>query len=254
MSRNTGIRLISFSLLLIFWSGFAWYKADPQILPSPAAVLAEVSKLIQNGKLWPNLLATLQRVVFAFALAMSIGGTLGYFMGRFPLFNAWLDPWLITFLNIPALIIIVLCLIWIGLNEIAVVTAVTLNKVPLVTTIIREGARNSSRDLRDLAKVYRLPKLAQIRHIILPELYPAIVGAARAGLSVIWKIVLVVEFLGGSSGRGIGLQIHTQFSIFNVTGVFAYAVSFVAVIMIIELTLLQPLESKLNKWRGHAQT
>jgi len=71
---------------------------------------------------------------------------------------------------------------------------------------------------------------------------------------VIWKIVLVVEFLGGSSGRGIGLQIHTQFSIFNVTGVFAYAISFVAVIMIIELTFLQPLESRLNRWRGHAST
>lgn len=252
MSRGTQIRLLSFTLLLIFWSSFAWYKADPQLLPSPLAVAAEVQSLIETGKLWPNLFATLQRVVFAFTLAMFIGCVLGYCMGRNANFNAWLDPWLIMFLNIPALIIIVLCLIWIGLNEIAVVTAVTLNKVPLVTTIIREGARNASTELRDLAKVYKLPRMAQVRHIILPELYPSIVGAARAGLSVIWKIVLVVEFLGGSSGRGIGLQIHTQFSVFNVTGVFAYAISFVAVIMLIEFALLQPLESRLNKWRGHA--
>lgn len=252
LSQGARIRGLSFALLLACWSALAWYRADPQLLPSPLAVAGTIQALVQNGELWPHLLATLQRVVWAFALAMLIGSALGYAMGRHPGFNAWLDPWLILFLNIPALIVIVLCLIWIGLNEVAVVTAVTLNKIPLVTTIVREGARNASAELRDLAQVYRLPRATRLRHIVLPELYPALVGAARAGLSVIWKIVLVVEFLGGSGGRGIGLQIHTHFSIFDVTGVFAYAISFVAVIMLIEFTLLQPLERRSSRWRGHA--
>lgn len=254
VKRETRIRYLSFGLLLLFWSGLSYLVNDAEILPTPIAVLGNIKNLILTGKLWPNLWATSYRVMLAFVLAMTIGSILGYIMGRDQLINAWLDPWLIIFLNIPALIIIVLCLIWIGLNEIAVVTAVTLNKIPLVTAIIREGARASSQALRDLAQVYKLPRFTTMRHIILPELYPSLVAASRAGLSVIWKIVLVVEFLGGSGGKGIGLQIHTQFSIFNVTGVFAYALSFMVLIMIVEFFILQPLEIRATRWRHNAQT
>lgn len=243
---------MSLGLFLLLWSALSALMNDSELLPSPVMVARAIADLISSGKLWPNLWATSIRVLWSFLLAMIIGGILGYAMGRKTTFNAWLDPWLIVFLNIPALIIIVLCLIWIGLNEIAVITAVTLNKIPLVTTIIREGARASSQELRDLAQVYQLSNLHKIRHIILPELYPSLVSAARAGLSVIWKIVLVVEFLGGSGGKGIGLQIHTQFSIFNVTGVFAYAFSFMFLILCVEFALLQPLEKRLTFWRGNA--
>lgn len=252
MNTENLIRLFSFGLLLIFWSGLAGYMNDPQILPSPVRVLDELTELWQAGKILPNLFATISRVFWAFVFAMSIGMLLGYVMGRSAFLNAWLDPWLLVFLNLPALILIVLCYLWIGLNEMAAILAVTLNKVPLVTTIIREGARNASSELQDLSIIFRLSPLGRLRHITIPELYPQIVAAARAGFSLIWKIVLVVEFLG--RGTGIGRQIHTQFSIFNVSGVLAYALSFVLFILIIEFALLQPLERHSGRWRQNAHT
>lgn len=251
MTRHL-IRIGSLGLLLLFWSSLAYVMRDPQTLPSPLEVLEQTLLYAQRGDLFPHIWATLYRVLWAFVLSMGLGGILGYVMGRSETLNQWLEPWLIVFLNLPALIIIILCLIWIGLNETAVITAVTLNKIPLVTTLIREAARNGSQELRDLATAYRLSPLARLRHIILPELYPALAGAARAGLSVIWKIVLVVEFLGGSGGVGIGLQLHTQFSMFNVAGVLAYALSFVVLILIVELVLLGPLERRVTIWRQHA--
>lgn len=203
-----------------------------------------------SGDIQTHLTDTFVRVLWAFSLAMVLGGLLGYFMGRNRALNAWLDPWLIVFLNLPALVLIVLCYLWIGLNEMAAIIAVTLNKLPLVMTLIREGARSSSPELRDLAQVFKLSPIHRFRHIIFPELLPHIVAAGRAGLSVIWKIVLVVEFLG--RGTGIGRQIHTQFSIFNVTGVLAYALSFVVLILLIEFFIMQPLERYASRWRQNA--
>ena len=164
---------------------------------------------------------TLWRVVWAFALAMSIGTALGLVMGRFPALDRWLDPWLVVFLNLPALVLIVLCYLWIGLNETAAITAVVLNKIPNVTTILREGARALDPGLAAMARVYRMPPLARLRHVVLPQLAPFLTGAARSGIAVIWKIVLVVEFLGRSNG--IGFQIHMYFQLFNVTMVLVYA-------------------------------
>lgn len=251
MRRAQAIRIFSLGLFLAFWSSLSLILNDAQVLPAPWDVLAEMQKLWQQGRLQENLIATGGRVFAAFVLAMTVGGLLGYAMGRSETFNAWADPWLIVFLNLPALVLIVLCYLWIGLNEMAAILAVTLNKVPMVTTIIREGARASSQELRDLGHVFRLAPAAKLRHIILPELYPHIMSAARTGLSVIWKIVLVVEFLGRSNG--IGRQIHTQFSLFNVTGVLAYALSFVICVLLIEFLIMQPFEKRLVRWRSDAR-
>ena len=243
-------RTISLVLLILGWQLLAWWIDDFEILPSPLDVVGLSAELWQLGLLPIHLVATIERVFLAFVFAMTIGSVLGYLMGRFTVVNQWLDAWLLVFLNLPALVLIVLCYLWIGLNEIAAILAVTLNKVPLVTTLIREGARCSSSQLRDLAKVYKLSFWQRLRHIILPELYPHSVAAARAGLSVIWKIVLVVEFLGRSDG--IGRQIHTQFSLFNINGVLAYALSFVVFILLVEFLVLQPLERRVNRWKTDA--
>ncbi|MGB0847688.1 MAG: ABC transporter permease [Thiolinea sp.] len=244
------IRLVSLGAFLLFWSVLSLVMADPQVLPSQIVVAQKMAELWAKGDLQLHLIDTTIRIAWAFSLAMLLGGVLGYLMGRYPLLNAWLDPWLIVFLNLPALVLIVLCYLWIGLNELAAILAVTLNKLPLVMTLIREGARSASSELRDLAQVFKISPLHKFRHIILPELLPHLVAAARAGLSVIWKIVLVVEFLG--RGTGIGRQIHTQFSIFNVTGVLAYALSFVVFILFIEFFIMQPLERYATRWRQDA--
>src|SRR5690606_509875 len=125
-------------------------------------------------------------------LAMAAGMALGLWMGRSRAADHWLNPGLIILLNVPALVVIVLCYIWIGLNETAAILAVALNKIPVVTVMIREGTRALRPDLDDMACVFRMSPLTRLRHIVLPQLAPHIAGAARAGISLIWKIVLVV--------------------------------------------------------------
>jgi NitT/TauT family transport system permease protein len=152
-----------------------------------------------------------------------------------------------VFLNLPALVLIVLCYLWIGLNELAAITAVTLNKIPNVVTIVREGARSLDPELSAMARVYRMSRLSQLRHVVLPQLAPYIAAAARGGIAVIWKIVLVVEFLGRSNG--IGFKIHLYFQLFDVGMVLIYALSFVVVMLLIEAAVLQPWEARVRRWR-----
>ena len=64
-----------------------------------------------------NLGATLARVAAAFLLAMSFGAVIGVLMGRHKAFDRIADSWVIILLNLPALVIIVLAYVWVGLNE-----------------------------------------------------------------------------------------------------------------------------------------
>lgn len=238
---------LSIGCLVLLWAVAAYLTADPLVLPQPWDLIPRFQQELASGELQRNLGVTLLRVLWAFALAMTLGGIIGLSMGRSPAVNRWLDPWLVIFLNLPALVLIVLCYLWIGLTEAAAITAVTLNKIPNVATILREGGRALSPNLDAMAQVYRLPLSARLRHVIVPQLAPFIAAAARSGLSLIWKIVLVVEFLGRSSG--VGFQIHLYFQLFDVAMVLVYAFSFIAVMLLVEWLILQPWERSARKWR-----
>ena len=241
------VRAFSLLGLLGFWFLVAWIAADPMVLPMPQELFSPLWAELKSGELLFHLSRTLIRVIWAFTLAMSLGLALGLVMGLFPRVDRWLDPWLVVFLNLPALVLIVLCYLWIGLNETAAIIAVTLNKIPNVTTIIREGARSLDPNLKAMAQVFRMRKQSVLQHVILPQLAPFIAGAARSGIAVIWKIVLVVEFLGRSNG--IGFQIHLYFQLFDVRLVLVYALSFITVMLLVEWLILQPWEKRVRRWR-----
>jgi NitT/TauT family transport system permease protein len=244
---GAAVRALSLLGLIAFWALLAQLNGDPRVLPGPGDVAPRIWSELMSGELLRHIGATLLRVVAAFTLAMAIGVALGLVMGRSVSVNRWLDAWLVVFLNLPALVVIVLCYLWIGLNEVAAVAAVAINKIPMVTAMMREGARALDPSLDAMARVFGMGAWKRLRHVVFPQLAPHLASSARSGISLIWKIVLVVEFLGRSSG--VGFKIHLYFQLFNVTMVLAYALAFIVVMLAIETLILQPIENRARAWR-----
>src|SRR5690606_21588723 len=122
--------------------------------------------------------------------------------------------WLLTGLNLPAIVVAIVLYIWLGLSDFALILAVIVNKVPLVIATIREGVRSFSGDLDELGTVFRMSAWRRLRLIFVPQLMPYVLAAARTGLSLIWKIVLVFEVLG--SDGGVGYRVAIMFQFFDV--------------------------------------
>ena len=191
---------------------------------------------------------TLWRVILAFSIAMLVGIGLGIAMGSRKNVNIMLDGWHILLLNTPALVTIILCYVWFGLNEIAAITAVALNKIPNVLVTVREGTRAIDTKLLEVANVFKVGKTKKFFKFFLPQLYPYIMAAARGGIALIWKIVLVVELLGRSNG--VGFKLNEFFNLFDIASLFAYTLAFVAVMVFVEYAIVNPIERRLNKWRN----
>jgi NitT/TauT family transport system permease protein len=243
------IRLASFVAMILLWQAAALFS-DPRHLPGPGPVALMMLEEARSGELFVNLMATLARVAASFALAMSLGSALGYLMGRNRLADKILDPWLVVLLNLPALVVIVLAYIWAGLTEAAAIGAVALNKLPGAVVVAREGARSLDPALDEMATVFRLPLEARLRHIVLPQLAPYLAAATRSGLSLVWKIVLIVELLGRSNG--VGFKINLAFQLFDVRLLLAYALPFVAIMLAVETFVVRPFERRVSRWRSDA--
>ncbi|UIJ74050.1 ABC transporter permease [Aurantimonas sp. HBX-1] len=240
------IVILSLAVLLAVW-WVAASIADSRVLPTPAAVAQAFWRDARTGELFFHLGMTLFRVAASFLIAMVFGAIIGVALGMSREANRFFDPWLILFLNVPALVVIVLAYIWFGLNEIAAIGAIAINKIPNVVVTMREGARALDRQLAEMASVYRFGRMKTLRHVIVPQLQPYLAASSRSGLSLIWKIALVVELLGRSNG--VGFQIHLYFQLFDVAAILAYTLAFVAVMLMIEFLLVQPLEARATRWR-----
>ncbi len=232
---------------MLVWQLAAW-AADSDLLPTPLAVLQSLWAASRSGELGYHLGITLARVAVSFLIAMAVGTAIGVVMGRYRQLDTALDGVLVLGLNIPALVTIILCYVWFGLTETAAILAVALNKIPTVVVTVREGAKAVDRDVMEVARVYRVGKLETFNKVYVPQLYPYLMAAARSGLALIWKIVLVVELLGRSNG--VGFQLGTFFQFFDIESILAYTLSFAAVILAVEGSVMRPLERRLTRWRS----
>ncbi|WP_375450849.1 ABC transporter permease [uncultured Devosia sp.] len=232
----------------MIWQGLALAFPN-RLFPAPFAVAETLWHLATQGTLLLDLGKTLLRASLAFVISMLLGTLLGIALGR----QLWLDrlfsAWLLVGLNLPAIVVAIVLYIWLGLTETALVTAVIVNKIPLVITTIREGVRSFSPDFDELADALRLSPARRLRLVFIPQLLPFVLAAARTGLSLIWKIVLVFEVLG--SDGGVGYRVSLLFQYFDITAILAYTTAFIAVVMALEYGLLRPLEQKLLQWRTH---
>ena len=237
---------LSVAMFMVLWGLGAHYLGSDE-LPGPTLVWAEVVNNYKSGLLLKDTGITLWRVFASFVIAISIGIALGILLGSHRRTDQLFDPWLIFFLNVPALLVIILAYIWMGLTEMAAITAVAVNKIPNVVVTIREGVRALRRDLQETAEVFRFGYLKTLFNVTLPELGPYIAASMRSGIALIWKIVLVVELLGRSDG--VGFQLSENFQLFDIAGIMSWGLVFIVIMQVVEFFALRPLENYLNRWR-----
>lgn len=242
-------KVLSLAALLALWTLVAWLTQSP-LLPNPMDVGEAILVDTRSGELPYQMACTLARVLAAFVIAFTLGVAAGYAMGRWRTVDRYADPWLVVLLNLPALVIIIFAYIWIGLNETAAIVAVALNKLPNVIVVTREGARSLDPNLDEMARAFRFSWQSKLRNVILPQLAPYLAAVSRSGLAIIWKIVLVVELLGRPNG--VGFVLGSSFSLFDMTRIMSYAISFVALMLAFETFVVQPLERRTNRWRRRA--
>ena len=229
----------------------AWFAgsqfAGPRLLPAPQAVALAIVDEARSGALVFNLGVTLARVAASFAIAMALGTVIGLAMGRSRARRPARRS-LAGRAAQPAGAGDHRAGLYLGRPDRD--RGDRRRRAQQAADRDRHRARRRARARpparRDGAGVPH-GRWTRLRHVVLPQLAPYLAAAARSGLSLVWKIVLIVELLGRPNG--VGFEIGVAFQLFDVTRILAYALAFVAVMLAIETLLVQPLERHVSRWR-----
>ena len=244
------LRLLSFASLVGVWALAAGLMSS-DLMPGPLATLAFIEREYERGVLLFHLWATVRRVVVAFVLAMIIGVAVGAAMGSSRLVDRLLEGWLVAGLTVPRIILFVMAYLLLGLSDRAAIAALVVTVLPTVVVQVREGTRALDPRLGEMAVAFRRSRLQIWRKVVLPQLMPYILGTARASLSLAWKMVVLAELLGRTSG--VGYQISFYFQMFNMVGILAYGLTTMVILAVIDLGMMGAAQRYAFRWRRSAR-
>lgn len=238
--------VLTFAAGIIVWKIVSLFFF-PIFFPGPLLLIKRMVEIYSDPASYAIIGKTLARILEGFAISMLIGTTFGLMMGLRRSIEVFFDSWIMVLLTFPAVCWAFMSVLWFGLSETAPIFTVVLIVFPYVAVNIWSGAKAIEKDLIEMGTVYKADRFLMLRKVLVPQLMPFIFSSMRISLSLSWKIALVAEAFG--SGSGVGQQLIYWFQETRVDMMLAWGVSFMIVMVLIDLLVFRSWANRSFAWR-----
>lgn len=239
-------RWLAFLLVLVAWQVLVT-RMTTGLFPTPLGVAEATYEIVVSGLFFEHLAASFLRIGIGFTAAMAIGTALGVLMGSRRFWEQFFQDVIVVMISLPGLIYALLSVIIFGLGLTAPVLAIVAASVPFVAVNIRQGVKSVDKGLLDMGRAYRVREGKVLRQIVMPSLLPFVMAAIRIGFTIAWKVSVLTEVFGATSG--IGYMIRVSFQLFRIRHIMAWGLLFGGVMLLIEYGILIPAERYFARWR-----
>jgi nitrate/nitrite transport system permease protein len=201
--------LLTVALLLGIWEIAS--SQPGAALPPPSKVVSDTRELILDpffdnggndvGMAW-QLLASLERVLYGYAIAVAVGISLGVLVGQSSLAMRGLDPVFQVLRTVPPLAWLPIALAGFRDGNPSAIFVIFITSVWPIIINTSIGIRNIPQDYRNVARVVRLDGVEYFSRIMLPAAAPYIFSGLRIGVGLSWLAIVAAEMLIGGVGIG----------------------------------------------------
>jgi NitT/TauT family transport system permease protein len=237
-------------LIGLWW--FISFSVPHYILPGPPRVWDALARISANGDLWSNTAITLWRVSVGFVIATVAGLPFGILLGANKRAGHFFEPMIPVMNTVSSAIWAIFAIIWFGISNATTIFVVFMTAMPLIVTNVWQGTRTVNADFIELAQVLRMPDWKTMTKIYLPTILPHFFSGARLAFGFGWRVSLVAETIGSSSG--VGYRLRQAADLIQTDQVFAWTLTLIILMATIEMGLLKPLENYLFRWQKEAAT
>jgi NitT/TauT family transport system permease protein len=238
--------LLVLALGLVAWSVLS-DRYGAYLFPPPGKVLGGLVSIASSGQLWLHVGSSLYRIGLGFAGAVVASVLAGLLVARLPVARLVVRD-LTAILNSTSVFVwLVLALIWFGLSNTGPIFTTFMIVLPVMLSNVAEGIDSVDRGLAEMAQAYRLSELDRFRHVTLPGVIPYLVAGMKVSFALGLRVSVVAELFGVSTG--IGYMMNFSRDTLRTDLVFAWALVLVAVMVLAEQLIFEPLARRANHWR-----
>ncbi|MGW5661147.1 ABC transporter permease [Streptomyces sp. NPDC003758] len=240
-------RLIGPLVVLALWSAASAAGAlDQGAVPAPWTVLRTAGHLWTDGTLSTDVLTSLKRAAYGFAIGLTAGVLLALASGLSRVGEALIDGTVQLNRAIPTLGLIPLFILWLGIGEtfkIAIIAIVVYIPIYLNTHSALSGI--DSRYV-ELAEVQGLSRFTFVRQVVIPGALPGFFVGLRLGVTGSWLGLVVLEQINATSGLG---YMMFQAQNYGQTDVILVGLLIYGVFGLVSDSVVRLIERRVLSWR-----
>jgi NitT/TauT family transport system permease protein len=196
-----GLPLLSVLIFGGIWQ-YVGAHTNPILFTTPIKVAEAFWDLLRTGELWPAFYGSLRDLGIGYGLAAVVGITIGMAMGRSPVVEKMLNPYVNFFQATPLIALVPLVVIWFGVNlqaRVAITFILALWSIIINTST---GVKDTSPALLDVGRIYKLNALQVVGHVQLPNAVPHIFAGLRIALGKALIGVIIAQMEISITGLG----------------------------------------------------
>jgi len=218
----------------------------PIILPSPRQVADALVAFFSSPDVVADFSASGQELLYGYALAATVGITVGLLIGWYPRCGYFVEPFISFLYAVPRVALAPLLIVWLGIGLGSKVALVFLISVFPILVNTSSGIRSLDPHLLRVARCFGASDLKIFRTIALPGSVPFILGGLRLAVGQSLIGIFVAELLGAQ--HGIGAMIDNAGQQFQTDKVFAGLLILATAGMVLT-AIVRGLERRFDAWR-----
>jgi len=196
-----GLPLLSVLIFGGIWQ-YVGAHTNPILFTTPIKVAEAFWDLLRTGELWPAFYGSLRDLGIGYGLAAVVGIAIGMAMGRSPVVEKMLNPYVNFFQATPLIALVPRVVIWFGVNlqaRVAITFILALWSIIINTST---GVKDTSPALLDVGRIYKLNALQVVLHVQLPNAVPHIFAGLRIALGKALIGVIIAQMEISITGLG----------------------------------------------------
>lgn len=214
---------------------------------SPTEIVSTIVTLTLSGTLVTDFLASVFRVLTAFAIALGVGLTVGFLLGGFfRHIQKTLDPLLQMISQANPFTLFPVFIAFLGIGELSkIVFIYFVAQWPIIFNTVA-GISNVDPVLVKLAKTAGMSRFEVFRKVLLPAALPTIFSGIKMAAVFSLFMLIGAEMLGSTSGLG--------YLVMQAEGVMDYPTMYAAIVIVALLGIvftyvITLVEKRLTSWK-----
>jgi NitT/TauT family transport system permease protein len=200
---NTVFRYSPLLVILLAWEAAARLGLGANLaLPSPSAIIAAWLRMLLDGELATNGMASLYRGGVGLALAIAIGIALGTLMAVSRATDLLLGPLVEAFYPLPKSALIPITAVWLGFGDSSKILLIVLGCMLPVVIAAYNGTKGCERALVWSARGLGATRLQLIWQVLIPNAMPEILNGIRTSLALSFILLVSAELISAREGLG----------------------------------------------------
>lgn len=245
ITKDKLLKIFAIIFWICIWQIVCFFVQNNLLLPSPIEVIRRLGALIMYTKFWGTIANSFLRILTGFFIGASVGVIAAIASWKLPILKIILHPAMVIVKSTPLASFIILALVWIKTSRLSIFISF-LMVFPILYGNVLQGIESVSKELLEMAYVYKLSRWKKFKFIYIPAILPAFLSAITTGIGFAWKSGIAAEVLA-SPHMTIGKAIYESKIYLEITDLFAWTLTVILLSMILERVFVS-LTQKLQKW------